>query len=299
MQLGVVCGRSARHFVVRTRSAMPTYGLGTRGPSPPLPGVTRAGDDPAADSPPSSPTAASVYADGFFDAREAETPTKGRLPFSSPDPLEAWELVFQDGRAVPAPAGDPVLDPLLDFLARCPPVRERGVSPHPCPRCTVELEPRPRQRADAGSRRRGRPASRSTRLPSEQVDAAGYPLLPGPTPGRAAEGAQRAGRRGGFSSFVLLLRGPVGSSACSGVAARRRAVARRLGATARRAARCGAASPPPLSSSAVARCGAGRGRRRWRRGLRLRPFRGLCSKPLETLAVMHVLGRSINIQRLR
>ena len=90
---------------------------------------------------------------GFFDAREAETPTKGRLLFSSPDPLEAWELVYQDGRAVPAPAGDPVLDPLLDFLARCPPVRERGVSPHPCPRCTVELEPRPRQRANARSRR--------------------------------------------------------------------------------------------------------------------------------------------------
>jgi len=72
-------------------------------------------------TPPSSPTepnAASVQADGFFDAREAETPTKGRLPFSSPDPLEAWELVYQDGRAVPMPTGDPVLDPLLDFLAR-------------------------------------------------------------------------------------------------------------------------------------------------------------------------------------
>ena len=130
MQLGVVCGRSARHFVeqvVRTRSAMPAYGLGTRGPSPPLPGVTRAGDDPAADSPPSSPTAASVYADGFFDAREAETPTKGRLPFSSPDPLEAWELVYQDGRAYP------VLDPLLDFLARKagrggPPARGAGLA---------------------------------------------------------------------------------------------------------------------------------------------------------------------------
>jgi len=244
MQLGVVCGRSARHFVeqvVRTRSAMPTYGLGTRGPSPPLPGVTRAGDDPAADSPPSSPTeptAASVHADGFFDVREAETPTKGRLPFSSPDPLEAWELVYQDGRAVPALAGDPVLDPLLDFLARCPPVSERGVSPHPCPRCTVELEPRPRQRADAGSRRRGRPASRSTRLPGGQLDEVRLLLLRCPHPRWL--GAARDEDGGG------------GGAGCA-----------------------------------------------YGRGGASRPFRGLCSKPLETLAVMHVLGRSINIQRLR
>jgi len=84
-------------------------------------------------------------------------------------------------------------------------------------------------------------------------------------------------------SWGIVLRGPVGSSACSGVAARRRAVARRLGATARRAARCGAASPPPLSSSAVARCGAGRGRRRWRRGLRLRPGRGQSAVPWPVL----------------
>ncbi|RLN34755.1 uncharacterized protein C2845_PM03G20270 [Panicum miliaceum] len=88
-----------------------------------------------ADSPPPSPTkppAACVHADAFsddasfFDAREAETPTKGgHHPSSSPEPLDAWELVDQDGRAVPAPPADP--DPLLGFPARCPPGGERGV----------------------------------------------------------------------------------------------------------------------------------------------------------------------------
>jgi len=87
-----------------------------------------------ADSPPTKP---SVHTDAFsddasfFDAREPETPTKGRRhPSSSPEPLDAWELVDQDGRAVPAPpAGDPVPapDPLLGFPARCPPGGERGV----------------------------------------------------------------------------------------------------------------------------------------------------------------------------
>ncbi|PVH63451.1 hypothetical protein PAHAL_2G031400 [Panicum hallii] len=88
-----------------------------------------------ADSPPPSPTkpaAAPVHADAFsddasfFDACEAETPTKGRhRPSSSPEPLDAWELVDEDGRAVPAPPADP--DPLLGFPARCPPGGERGV----------------------------------------------------------------------------------------------------------------------------------------------------------------------------
>jgi len=89
-----------------------------------------------ADSPPTKPAGLSVHADSFsddasfFDAREPETPTKGRHhPSSSPEPLDAWELVDQDGRAVPAPAaGDPAgPDPLLDFPARCPPGGERGV----------------------------------------------------------------------------------------------------------------------------------------------------------------------------
>jgi len=88
-----------------------------------------------ADSPPTKPAGLSVHADSsddasFFDAREPETPTKGRRhPSSSPEPLDAWELVDQDGRAVPAPAaGDPAgPDPLLDFPARCPPGGERGV----------------------------------------------------------------------------------------------------------------------------------------------------------------------------
>ncbi|XP_062189884.1 uncharacterized protein At5g39865-like [Phragmites australis] len=87
-----------------------------------------------ADSPPPSPTepgargggVASVHADAFsddasfFDAHEAETPTKNQ----SAEPLEAWELVNQDGGAVPAPAES---DPLLDFPARCPPGGERAV----------------------------------------------------------------------------------------------------------------------------------------------------------------------------
>ncbi|OEL33293.1 hypothetical protein BAE44_0005684 [Dichanthelium oligosanthes] len=93
-----------------------------------------------ADSPPPSPTkppaVASVHADAFsddasfFDAREAdETPTKGgRHPSSGAEPLDAWELVDQDGRAVPADdGGGPDPDPLLDFPARCPPDGESTV----------------------------------------------------------------------------------------------------------------------------------------------------------------------------
>ncbi|KAF8714122.1 hypothetical protein HU200_028129 [Digitaria exilis] len=93
-----------------------------------------------ADSPPPSPTkpgargggVAFVRADSFsddasfFDAREAETPTKGHRRHPSAEPLDAWELVDQDGRAVPAlAAADP--DPLLDFPARCPPGGEAMV----------------------------------------------------------------------------------------------------------------------------------------------------------------------------
>ncbi|GJN24547.1 hypothetical protein PR202_gb12293 [Eleusine coracana subsp. coracana] len=79
-----------------------------------------------ADSPPPSPTKpAALHADAFsddasfFDAREAETPTKGP---HQPDaePLDAWELVDPEGRA-----SDP--DPLLEFPARCPPGGERHV----------------------------------------------------------------------------------------------------------------------------------------------------------------------------
>uniref|UniRef100_A0A0A9DJ67 Glutaredoxin domain-containing protein n=1 Tax=Arundo donax TaxID=35708 RepID=A0A0A9DJ67_ARUDO len=96
-----------------------------------------------ADSPPPSPTkpgvrsgggVASVHADdfsddaSFFDAHEAELPTKIHRPAGEAEPLDAWELVDQDGRAAPAPA-DPDLgqDPLLDFPARCPPGGEGAV----------------------------------------------------------------------------------------------------------------------------------------------------------------------------
>ncbi|TVU41429.1 hypothetical protein EJB05_14959, partial [Eragrostis curvula] len=98
------------------------------------------------DSPPPSPTkpvaVASVHASfdafsddaSFFDAREAETPTKSPLlphhhPADQTEPLDAWELVDEDGRATsPAPAAAAEgPDPLLDFPARCPPGGERGV----------------------------------------------------------------------------------------------------------------------------------------------------------------------------
>ncbi|GJN10242.1 hypothetical protein PR202_ga28320 [Eleusine coracana subsp. coracana] len=82
-----------------------------------------------ADSPPPSPTkpaaVVSVHGDAFsddasfFDAREAETPTK-RPHQSDAEPLDAWELVDPDGRASAEP------DPLLEFPARCPPGGERG-----------------------------------------------------------------------------------------------------------------------------------------------------------------------------
>ncbi|XP_062188469.1 uncharacterized protein At3g28850-like [Phragmites australis] len=97
---------------------------------------------PGADSPPPSPTkpgirgggggggVSSVHADAFsddasfFDAHEEEAPTKNH----SAEPLDAWELVDQDGRAAPAPAEpDPCPDPLLDFPVRCPPGGERAV----------------------------------------------------------------------------------------------------------------------------------------------------------------------------
>ncbi|CAN6165188.1 unnamed protein product [Urochloa humidicola] len=101
-----------------------------------------------ADSPPPSPTKPaprggavawpppSIHADSFsddasfFDAREPETPPKGHHPSSSPEPLDAWELVDPDGGAAPAPAPAPPAadpDPLLDFPARCPPGGERAV----------------------------------------------------------------------------------------------------------------------------------------------------------------------------
>ncbi|KAL6647856.1 hypothetical protein ACP70R_015293 [Stipagrostis hirtigluma subsp. patula] len=106
-----------------------------------------AGD--GADSPPPSPVkpggggVAAVHADAlsddasFFDAREAETPTKNRHPAEAEaEPLDAWELVDEDGRAAPAPAPataqaepgpGPGPDQILEFPARCPPGGERAV----------------------------------------------------------------------------------------------------------------------------------------------------------------------------
>lgn len=87
-----------------------------------------------ADSPPPSPTkpgVVSIHADAFsddasfFDAREAESPTKRP---ADAEPLDAWELVDSDGRAsAPAAAAEPEPDPLLEFPVRCPPGGERGV----------------------------------------------------------------------------------------------------------------------------------------------------------------------------
>ncbi|KAL6880577.1 hypothetical protein ACP4OV_012142 [Aristida adscensionis] len=90
-----------------------------------------AGEGAEADSPPPSPVKPAVHTDAFsddasfFDAREAETPTVTPHPAGAEgaEPLEAWELVDQDGRAAPAEAADP----LLEFPARCPPGGERAV----------------------------------------------------------------------------------------------------------------------------------------------------------------------------
>lgn len=59
--------------------------------------------------------------DAFFDAHE--TPTKNHPA----EPIDAWELVDQDGSASPAPAPAPERDPLREFPARCPPDGEGAV----------------------------------------------------------------------------------------------------------------------------------------------------------------------------
>lgn len=88
----------------------------------------------ASASPPPSPTkpgrvvavhAGDAFSDdaSFFDAHE--TPTKNHPA----EPIDAWELVDQDGRASPAPAPAPApeRDPLREFPARCPPGGEGAV----------------------------------------------------------------------------------------------------------------------------------------------------------------------------
>ncbi|CAN6203067.1 unnamed protein product [Urochloa humidicola] len=119
------------------KSSARAAGADSPPPSPTKPGAPRGGGGVA--WPPPSVLADSFSDDAsFFDAREAETsppPHKGRRhhPSSSPEPLDAWELVDPDGGAAPAPAPPAAADeegfpdPLLDFPARCPPGGERAV----------------------------------------------------------------------------------------------------------------------------------------------------------------------------
>ncbi|KAG8083713.1 hypothetical protein GUJ93_ZPchr0016g2496 [Zizania palustris] len=81
-------------------------------------------------SPPPSPTkpargvvvvahGADAFSDdgSFFDAHE--TPT--RYGSADTEPIDAWELVDQDGQAVAIAVAAAVPDPLREFPARCPP----------------------------------------------------------------------------------------------------------------------------------------------------------------------------------